>query len=122
MINISNKINNHAYGMWYLGNQEALIRSERKDRYHNFQDHHSTYHFEYYRVNLRNGDMVKLDLPFDKGTRKESVIVQNNKAYIGIDDSTNTHSIWVYDIPTAKISKGTGLSQRVDFILRMDSL
>ncbi|MGY5251980.1 hypothetical protein [Sphingobacterium spiritivorum] len=122
MINISNKINNHAYGMWYLGNQEALIRSERKDRYHNFQDHHSTYHFEYYRVNLRNGDMVKLELPFDKGTRKESVIVQNNKAYIGIDDSTNTHSIWVYDIPTAKISKGTGLSQRVDFILRMDSL
>jgi len=122
MINITQKIGNHAYGMWYLGNSEALIRSERKDRYKNFSDHHSTYHFEYYRVHLLTGEMTKLALPFDKGTRKESVVIADNKAYIGIDDSTDAHQIWVYDITSKHISKGLKLSKETDFILRIDEM
>ncbi|WP_270089346.1 hypothetical protein [Sphingobacterium sp. SYP-B4668] len=122
MVDISRTIGNHAYGMWYLGNGEVLIRSERKDRYKDFSDHHSTYHFEYYRVNLQSGKMTKLSLPFDKGTRKESVVIDNNKAYIGIDDSTDTHQIWVYDIGSTTISKGLKLTKETDFILRIDKM
>lgn len=121
-INLTAATKNHAYGMWYLGNNEAIIRSERKDRYTDFSDHHSTYQFEYYRVDLLKNKVTKLDLPFDKGTRKESVLVENGKAYITIDDKDDNHQIWIYDIKTKKIIKGLKLNHETNFIVRVDKL
>jgi len=122
MINISKKIGNHAYGFWYIGNQEAIIRSERKDLYSTFATHHSTYQFEYYRVNLNTGDLKKLDLPLDKGTRKENVWVKDKKVYFGIDDAQDQHIVWSYDIDTEKIQKGLTIPNNTSFILRLDYL
>ncbi len=113
---------NHAYGMWYLGNHQAIVRSERKDRYTDFSDHHSTYQFEYFLVDLSTKTTRKLNLPFDKGTRKESVLVENGKAYITIDDSSDKHQVWVYDIKSGQITPGTQLDQETDFIVRIDRL
>ena len=113
---------NHAYGMWYLGNHQAIVRSERKDRYTDFSDHHSTYQFEYFLVDLSTKTTRKLNLPFDKGTRKESVLVENGKAYITIDDSSDKHQVWVYDIKSGKIKVGLQLDQATDFIVRIDRL
>lgn len=120
MINISKLTNNHAYGMWYLGQQEVIIRSERKDLYSTFATHHSTYQFEYYRVNLKTGISKKIDLPLDKGTRKENVWVNGNKVYIGIDDSQDQHAIWSYNIQTEEIQKGLTIPNTTSFILRLD--
>ncbi len=113
---------NHAYGMWYLGNHQAIVRSERKDRYTDFSDHHSTYQFEYFLVDLNTKTTRKLNLPFDKGTRKESVLVENGKAYITIDDSSDKHQVWVYDIKSGEIKVGLQLDQATDFIVRIDRL
>jgi len=113
---------NHAYGMWYLGNHQAIVRSERKDRYTDFSDHHSTYQFEYFLVDLSTKSTRKLNLPFDKGTRKESVLVENGKAYITIDDSSDKHQVWVYDIKSGEIKVGIQLDQATDFIVRIDRL
>lgn len=113
---------NHAYGMWYLGNHQAIVRSERKDRYTDFSDHHSTYQFEYFLVDLSTKSTRKLNLPFDKGTRKESVLVENGKAYITIDDSSDKHQVWVYDIKSGEIKVGLQLDQATDFIVRIDRL
>ena len=113
---------NHAYGMWYLGNNEAIIRSERKDLYNDFSDHHSTYQFEYYVVDLLKQTATKLTLPYDKGTRKESVLVENGKAYITIDDKDDNHQVWIYNIQTKKISTGLKLDKETDFIVRIDKL
>ncbi len=113
---------NHAYGMWYLGNHQAIVRSERKDRYTDFSDHHSTYQFEYFLVDLSTKTTHKLDLPFDKGTRKESVLVENGKAYIAIDDNSDRHQVWIYDIKSGEIKAGLQLDQDTDFIVRIDRL
>ncbi|SEL66816.1 hypothetical protein [Parapedobacter koreensis] len=119
-INISEQIGNHAYGMWSIGYGKAIIRSERKDKYTNFSDHHSTYQFEYYVVDLTKQSLTKLDLPLDKGTRKESVLVQGDKAYIAIDDAADNHQLWVYDIPSGAINPGLKLTGGTDYILRVD--
>lgn len=121
-LNLTAKTHNHAYGMWYLGNNKAIVRSERRDRYTDFSDHHSTYQFEYYLVDLISQNTRKLSLPFDKGTRKESVLIQNGKAYITIDDADDQHQVWVYDIKSGAISVGLTLDQATDFIVRIDQL
>ncbi|MNY16570.1 hypothetical protein D3C86_1498390 [compost metagenome] len=66
--------------------------------------------------------VTKLDLPFDKGTRKESVLVENGKAYITIDDKDDNHQIWIYDIKTKKINNGLKLNHETNFIVRVDKL
>jgi len=120
MINISQQINNHAYGMWSLGKHEVLIRSERKDLYTDFSNHHNVYQFEYYRINLLSQEFTKLALPLDKGTRKENVLVDAGKVYIGIDDENDQHQIWVYDITTKKLHTGARIQNSTNFILRID--
>jgi hypothetical protein len=120
--NLTAQTHNQAYGIWYLGNNQAIVRSERKDRYTDFSDHHSTYQFEYYRIDLIKKTTHKLDLPFDKGTRKESVLVENGKAYIAIDDSSDQHQVWIYDIKSGEITVGLQLDQATDFIVRIDRL
>jgi len=121
MINISKQIGNHAYGMWYLGQQEVLIRSERKDLYTTYATHHSTYQFEYYRINLKTGAFKKLDVPLDKGTRKENVWVKGENVYIGIDDAQDEHAVWIYNKQTEKVQKGITIPNKTSFILRLDN-
>lgn len=121
-INISQQIQNHAYGLWYLGKQEAIIRAEQQDKYSDFSNHHSTYQFEYYRVNLLTGAFSKLDLPLDKGTRKENVWIKDGIAYIAIDDAQDQHAVWIYDSTSEKIKKGITVPNNSSYILRLDHL
>lgn len=122
MINISEKIGNHAYGFWYIGQGKAIIRSERRDRYTDFSNHHSTYQFEYYVVDLETMALRKLDLPLDKGTRKENVLIESDFVYIGIDDEQDNHAIWSFEKKSGTIKKTITLSNTIDFILRLDAL
>jgi len=121
--NISNSaIQNHAYGMWYLGGDEAIIRSERKDLFKGLGDHYSTAHFEFYILNLKTKSVKKLNLPLDKGTRKQCVIVEGNTAYIAVNSTKEGNNVWLYDIKAGTLKKGIRLSGDTDFILRMDKL
>ncbi|MDR6782063.1 hypothetical protein ABIE26_001448 [Pedobacter africanus] len=121
-LNLSQSIHNHAYGMWYLGNDQVIVRAERKDLYKGLGDHYSTAHFEFYLVNLTNGTAKKLDLPLDKGTRRECVIVNNDIAYIAVNSSAEGNFIWIYNIKTGTLKKGLKLSGNTDFIMRIDHL
>lgn len=123
-LNISGSIvNNHAYGMWYLGNHQAIIRTERKDLFKGLSDHYSTAHFEFYIVDLTAEKVVKkLDLPLDKGTRRECVIVKGDTAYIAVNSTKKGNFIWVYNIKTGSLKKGLQLAGNTDFIMRMDRL
>lgn len=122
ILNISKAINNHAYGFWYIGGHKAIIRSEQKDKYTDFSNHHSTYQFEYYVVDLISQKLQKLDLPLDKGTRKENVLVQGDNVYFGIDSEDKQHQIWVYSISQARLNPVSPVTKSVDYILRLDSL
>jgi len=113
---------NHAYGMWYLGNNKAIIRSERKDLFKGLGDHYSTAHFEFYVIDLTRKTLQKLALPLDKGTRRECVIVNKDVAYISVNSNTEGNFIWMYDIKTGALKKGMQLSGNTDFIMRIDKL
>jgi len=116
----SSAINNHAYGLWYLGNNKAIIRSERKDLYKSFSDHHSTYHFEFYLLDLINQSAEKLSLPLDKGTRRECVIVDKDKAYIAVNADEDNNYIWILDLKSGSLRQGLKLSGDTDYIFRID--
>lgn len=120
--NLSTSIHNHAYGMWYLGNNKVIIRSERKDLFKDLGDHYSTAHFEFYIVDLITKAIQKLDLPLDKGTRRQCVIVNKDDVYISVNSSTEGNYIWIYNKKSGKLKKGLQLSGNTDFILRIDEL
>lgn len=116
-------IDNHAYGIWYLGHQKAIIRSERKDLFKGLGDHYSTAHFEFYLLDLTSKKVIgKLNLPLDKGTRRECVIVKNGVAYIAVNSTKEGNFIWLYDLKTGALTKGLELSGNTDFIMRIDQL
>lgn len=115
-------IQNHAYGIWYLGHHKAIIRSERKDLFKGLSDHYSTAHFEFYVLDLLKKEIKKLDLPLDKGTRRECVIVKDNLAYIAVNSTLNGNYIWIYNISAGTLKKGLQLAGDTDFIMRADQL
>jgi len=121
-LNLSTLIGNHAYGMWYLGNHKAIVRSERKDLFKGLSDHYSTAHFEFYVVDLLKQEVQKLDLPLDKGTRRECVIVEQGQAYISVNSTAEGNYIWIYDLQSGSLKKGLQLGGDTDFIMRIDRL
>jgi Domain of unknown function (DUF4374) len=118
----SSKIQNHAYGMWYLGGNKAIIRSERKDLFKGLGDHYSTAHFEFYILDLLTQSVTRLNLPLDKGTRRECVIVEGDTAYISVNSTKSGNYIWLYNIKTGELKKGMQLGGDTDFIMRIDRL
>lgn len=121
--NLSAAIGNHAYGMWSLGGDKAIVRAERKDLFKGLGDHYSTAHFEFYLVDVKNNKVVqKLALPLDKGTRRECVLLKDNIAYISVNSSSEGNYIWKLDLKTGALTKGMQLAGNTDFILRIDKL
>jgi len=122
-LNLSVALHNHAYGMWYLGNGKAIVRSERKDLFKGLDDHYSTAHFEFYLIDVLTQKVIrKLDLPLDKGTRRECVLIEGNIAYISINSSIEGNFVWIYNIKTGSLKKGLQMEGNTDFILRIDRL
>lgn len=123
-LNISSSvIGNHGYGLWYLGDNQCIIRTERRDLFRDFSDHHRVAQFEFYLLDVAKGAVIgKLNLPLDKGTRRECVLVVDDKAYIAVNSSTEGNYIWIYDIAEGSLKKGLRLAGDTDFILRIDKL
>jgi hypothetical protein len=116
-------INNHAYGIWYLGGKQAIIRTERKDLFKGLSDHYSTAHFEFYLIDLATQKVIKkLELPLDKGTRRACVIVSGEMAYISVNSTKEGNYIWLYNIKTRNLKKGLQLAGDTDFMMRIDQL
>jgi len=123
LFNVSALVGNHAYGLWYLGDGKAIVRSERRDLFKGLADHYSTAHFEYYLLDIAKQQVIKkLDLPLDKGTRKDGIIVNGNKVYIAVNSETDGNYIWDYNLKTDKLTKGLKLGGVTAFIVRLDKL
>ena len=115
-------IQNHAYSMYYLGQGKALIRSERKDLYTSWAEHWKVAHYEFYVIDLAAQSTTKLELPLDKGTRRQCVLVEDGKAYISLNSDTAGNYIWIYDIAKGTLAKGLQFKGDTDFIMRIDRL
>ncbi|WP_316790064.1 hypothetical protein [Pedobacter frigoris] len=119
----SGAVHNHAYGMWSLGNGKAIVRAERKDLYKGLGDHYSTAHFEFYLIDVVTKNVIKrLNLPLDKGTRRECVLVNKDLAYISVNSTAEGNYIWIYNTKTGALKRGLELAGNTDFIMRIDKL
>ncbi len=119
----SSVIQNHAYGLWSLGQGKAIVRAERKDLFKGIADHYSTPHFEFYLLDIANQKVIKkLNLPLDKGTRKECVLVEGDIVYIAVNSATEGNYIWKYNVKSDELTKGLQLGGKAAFIVRLDRL
>ncbi|WP_177196940.1 DUF4374 domain-containing protein [Dyadobacter koreensis] len=115
-------IDNHAYGMWYIGNNKAIVRSERQGLFKTFEEHYLVPHIDFFEVDLQTKTLHKLDLPLDKGTSRSCVLVENGLVYISINSDTEGNYIWVYNPKSQSLKKGLKLEGKVDYIFRLEKL
>ncbi|MDR6342801.1 hypothetical protein HNQ91_005888 [Filimonas zeae] len=115
-------VHNHAYGLWYIGNNEAILRSERKDLFATFEEHYKVPHIEYYVINLQTQAVQKLNLPLDRGSSRTCVLAEGEKVYISVNDGKGGNDIWIYNTHTKAVTKGLHLAGPVDYIVRLEKL
>lgn len=115
-------VHNHAYGLWYIGNNQAILRSERKDLFSTFEEHYKIPHIEYYVVNLQTQAVKKLDLPLDRGSSRTCVLAEGNAVYISINDGKGGNDIWIYSKQDQSVRKGLHLDGPISYILRLERL
>ena len=119
--NISESIKNHGYGLWDIGNGKAILRSERKDLFTGFEDHYKVPHIEFYVLDLAKKTSKKLDLPLDKGTSRQCVLLENGIVYLSINSESGNY-IWIYNPKDETLTKGLQVKDDIDYILRIEKL
>ncbi|MEO6686820.1 MAG: hypothetical protein ABIN24_12690 [Dyadobacter sp.] len=119
---ISGTIKNNAYGLWNIGDGKAILRSERRDLFSGVEDHYKVPHIEFYVLDLKQKTAKKLDLPLDKGTSRQCVLVENGSVYLSINSDTGGNYIWNYNPKTESLTKGLKLNGAIDYILRIEKL
>ena len=120
--NISESIKNHGYGLWNIGDGKAILRSERRDLFTGVEDHYKIPHIEFYVLDLKQKTSKKLNLPLDKGTSRQCVLVEKGIVYISINSDTGGNFIWIYNPKTENLTKGLKLNGEIDYILRIEKL
>ncbi|MCE7043305.1 DUF4374 domain-containing protein [Dyadobacter sp. CY312] len=115
-------IQNHGYGLWYIGKGKAIIRTERKGIFSGMKDHWKVPHFDYYVIDLQSKTTSRLPLPLDKGTAKQCVMVENGMVYIGVNSDTEGSYVWMYNSESGDLKKGLKFDDKVDYILRLERL
>ncbi|QHV95136.1 DUF4374 domain-containing protein [Spirosoma endbachense] len=115
-------IHNHGYGFWYIGNNKAIVRTERKGLFKGMQDHYLVPHFDFYVLDLAKQTTVRLDLPLDKGTARNCILVEKGLVYIAVNPNSGGNYIWIYDPKAGSLRKGRHFDDQVDYILRLDRL
>lgn len=115
-------IKNHGYGLWYIGEGKAIVRTERKGLFTGMKDHYKIPHFDFYEINLATKDTKRLELPLDKGSFRQCIMVENGLVYIAINSKTDGNFIWIYDPHTRSLKKGLQFNSKTDYILRLERL
>ena len=70
----------------------------------------------YYAVLDLNSDVItELDIPYSEGNFSQRSVVVGNKAYIGANPEKGNPCVYVYDIPTGKVTKGLTIKEGFSF-------
>lgn len=115
-------IQNHGYGFWYIGNGKAIVRTETKGLFTGMKDHYKVAQFNFFELDLATKSTKKLNLPLDKGTARQCVLIENDLVYITINSDSEGNYVWVYNPKTGDLKKGIKFGKDVDYILRLDRL
>ena len=121
--NISDSpVHNHGYGLWYIGGEKAIVRTETKGLFTGMKDHYKVAQFHFYVLDLVTKSTTKLNLPLDKGTARQCVLVENGLVYITVNSDSEGNFVWIYNPETGDLRKGLKFGEDVDYILRLDRL
>lgn len=115
-------IGNHGYGFWYIGNGKAIVRTERKGLYSGMKDHYKVPHFDFYVLDLEKQTTQRLDLPLDKGTARQCVLVEDGVVYITVSSGNKGCYVWIFNPTTGSLKKGLKFSNDTEYVLRMERL
>ncbi len=121
VFDISATAGQHAYGMWYLGNGKALIKTERSSLISTWADY-SKYVFDYYVVDVSAKTAKHLDIPLHAGALLGNVVIENGKAYVANQSETAGNFVWEYDPVTDKLTQGLKVQDGLQFVLRLDKI
>lgn len=120
--NITETIQNDAYGLWDIGDGKAILRSERKDLFTGLEDHYKVPHIEFYVLDLHKKTAKKLNLPLDKGTSRQCVLTENGLVYLSVNATAEGNYIWIYNPKDDTLKKGMKIKDDIDYILRIEKL
>lgn len=73
------------------------------------------YNCYYAILDLNTDKLDRLDLPHSEGNFSQRSVVLGNKAYIGVNPKKSAPLIYIYDIPTGKLSKGMPIKAGYSF-------
>lgn len=119
--NIKEKIGEHAYGLWYIGKNKAIVKTEKSALIKEWGDLGGEV-YELYVVDLAAQTAQKLDLPLHRGRILENVLVENGKAYLGVHSTSNGTYIWEYDPTTGNLKRGLQIQSGINYLLRLDKI
>lgn len=96
----------------YLGNDKVLAYA-RQDELGTMIDSYSHY---YTIIDLKTKTSSRLqyngqDLPYSGGRFSQRTAVVDGKAYIGVNPENSNPCIYIYDIATGKVTKGTDIAE-----------
>ncbi len=88
----------------------------------NYKEHYLVPHIEYFEVDLLTKQVQKLNLPLDRGSSRTCVLVENDKAYITINDGIGNNDVWIYQTKNQSLKKGLHFEGNIDYIFRLERL
>ncbi len=89
----------------YLTSGKALLYIMNPE-YAGITEWGASYSCYYAILDLNTDKLEILDLPFSAGNFSQRSVVLGNKAYIGVNPDKTAPMIYIYDIPTGKLTKG----------------
>lgn len=116
---VADKAKEEGYLLYPLGQGKALMKMVPKTRIKQYMDYLERGVADYYVLDLEKKTKTKLDLPADGLSFTENVLVEDGKAYIGINENKNESWIWEYDIATGNLKKGLKVGGKVLIITRL---
>ncbi|RRB02574.1 hypothetical protein [Larkinella rosea] len=77
------------------------------------QDHYLVPHFDFYVLDMAKEINSHLNLPLDKGTARNCILVENGLVYITVNPNSEGSYVWIYDPKTGLLRKGLHFDDRV---------
>lgn len=116
---VADKSKEEGYMLYGLGQGKALVKIVPKSKIKQYMDYLGREVADYYVLDLEKQTKTKLDLPADALSFTENVLVEDGKAYIGVNEKKDESWIWEYDIATGSLKKGLKVAGKVLIITRL---
>ena len=115
----TDKQKQEGYLLYDLGHGKALMKMVEKKRINRYMDYLENSIVDYYILDLYTQKKTKLDLPLDLLIFEQNVLVENDQVYIAVNTGRNESTIWQYNLPTGKLTKGMTVKGQVYMINRL---